>query len=253
MPLLIINGDDFGYGKGINFGIIESHRHGILTSTTLMANMPGFDHAVELARENPDLGIGVHLVLTCGRPLRNDIPSLVDEKGNFKHISFYEEEFSIDLDELYREWKDQINKVIAAGINPTHLDSHHHVNSIAPISHIFEKLAREYNLPVRGNYQVSKDLITTRRFFTMMDGIGLEKPIWKSMSVNSLIDDVLTFGSLEAMCHPGFVDAELLDRSTFTNVRPYLVRELTRADYKKLFKDKGITLGTFRDIEVAVV
>ncbi|MDR2832374.1 MAG: carbohydrate deacetylase [Streptococcaceae bacterium] len=250
MPLLIINADDFGYGPGINLGIIESHKNGILTSTTLMANMPGFDHAVELAKENPKLGIGVHLVLTCDKPLLNNVPSLVDEKGNFKHLSFYEQEFFVDLDELYQEWKAQIDKVIDAGIDPTHLDSHHHVNSIYPLSTVFERLAKEYSLPVRGNYNVSEDLTTTRRFFTMLDGIALEKEIWKPMSVGTLVDDVLTFDTLEAMCHPGFVDAELLDRSSFTNGRPYQVRELTKPYYQELFAQKGITLGTFRDLEL---
>lgn len=249
MALLIINADDFGYGNGINHGIIESHRNGILTSTTMMANMPGFEHARMLAQETPTLGIGVHLVLTCGAPLRKDVPSLVNEKGYFRHLSFYEEDFKINLEELYLEWKAQIDKVIASGIEPTHLDSHHHVNSITPITEVFEKLAREYKLPVRGNYRVSDDLITTRRFFHTLDGLGMEKEIWRPMAINSLVDDCLTFGSVEAMCHPGYVDAELLDRSSFTAGRAYQVRELTRETYKTLFTKMGITLGTYRDIQ----
>jgi predicted glycoside hydrolase/deacetylase ChbG (UPF0249 family) len=249
MALMIINADDFGYGNGINHGIIESHRNGILTSTTMMANMPGFDHAKAFAKENPNLGIGVHLVLTCGAPLRTDVPSLVNEKGNFHHLSFYEADFEINLEELYLEWKSQIEKVIQAGIEPTHLDSHHHVNSIGPLTEVFEKLAREYHLPVRSNYKVSDDLLTTRRFFHTLDSLGMEKEIWRPMAIRSLIDDCLTFGSVEVMCHPGYVDAELLDRSSFTSGRAYQVRELTKEKYKILFDEMGITLGTYRDLQ----
>lgn len=88
MKKVIINADDFGYSRGINYGIIDSHRLGILTSTTIMAGMPGFDHAVQLAKENPKLGIGVHLTLTCGYPLLKDYQTIVDENGKFKHLSF---------------------------------------------------------------------------------------------------------------------------------------------------------------------
>jgi predicted glycoside hydrolase/deacetylase ChbG (UPF0249 family) len=251
MSLLIVNADDFGYGTGINYGIIESYQKGILSSTTLMANMPGFDHAVELAKANSGLGIGVHLVLTCGAPLRKDVPSLVDEKGNFKHLSFYEKEFAVDLDQLYAEWKAQIDKVLEAGIDPTHLDSHHHVNSIHPLTSVFERLAREYNLPVRNNYLKSEDIQSTKRFFTGLDGLGMDKEIWKPMTVRNLIEDCLAFGTVEAMCHPGFVDAELLDRSSFTSGRPYQVRELTKPAYQELLAENGIFLATYKDIAAA--
>ena len=66
---LIINADDFGYSNGVNYGIIDAFKNGILTSTTCLTNMPGFNHAIQLAKENPNLGIGIHLTLTCGKPL----------------------------------------------------------------------------------------------------------------------------------------------------------------------------------------
>ncbi|MEG0276419.1 MAG: ChbG/HpnK family deacetylase, partial [Coprobacillus sp.] len=69
MVKIINNADDFGYSNAINYGIIDCYLNGMLTSTTLMPAMPGFDHAVALAKQNPGLGIGVHLTLTCGRPV----------------------------------------------------------------------------------------------------------------------------------------------------------------------------------------
>lgn len=113
--------------------------------------MPGTNHAAQLAKENPDLGVGVHLVLTCGRPLLDGHKTLVDADGNFRKLAFYKGTFNIDLDELYREWKAQIEKFLSLGLEPTHLDSHHHINSYGQNYTVFLELAKEYNLPVRNN------------------------------------------------------------------------------------------------------
>jgi predicted glycoside hydrolase/deacetylase ChbG (UPF0249 family) len=66
---LIVNADDFGLSPGVNRGILEAHEKRIVTSTSLMANTPGFDDAVRLARSAPDLGVGFHFNLTYGVPL----------------------------------------------------------------------------------------------------------------------------------------------------------------------------------------
>ena len=101
MNKLIINSDDFGYSRAINHAIIDTHQEGILTSTTLMTNTPGFEHAIKLAKENPKLGVGVHLVLTFLKPLSQDVPSLVDEKGDFYRPDAYRSGLAIvDEEEL---------------------------------------------------------------------------------------------------------------------------------------------------------
>src|SRR5215467_5847969 len=84
MKQVILNADDFGLTRGINEGIIRAHRDGILTSATLMANGPAFDDAVKLAKSNPKLGIGCHLVLSGGSAVapREKIPSLADADGS---------------------------------------------------------------------------------------------------------------------------------------------------------------------------
>ena len=68
---LVVNADDFGFTTDVNAGIVEAHRYGILTATTMMANGDAFDDAVRLARETPTLDIGCHLVLIGGRSLLN--------------------------------------------------------------------------------------------------------------------------------------------------------------------------------------
>lgn len=248
MSLLIINADDFGYSTGINYGIIHSYQQGILSSTTMLANMSGFEEGIKLAKENPDLGIGIHLALTIGSPLRNDVPSLVEKNGKFHKLSFYEKDFEIDSDELYKEWKEQIEKVINSGIIPTHMDSHHHVNGIDLITTIFNQLAKEYNFPVRNNYHVPKDIKTTKRFNTSLDRISSIKELWKPMEIKNIIQECKTFETVEAMCHPGYVDNVLLNNSSLRDSRAVTVSELQRSDYAEILEENGIQLGTYADL-----
>lgn len=248
MRLLIINADDFGYGSGITLGILDAHKKGVLTSTTIMAGMPGFERAVRLAIQTPSLGIGVHLTLTCGKPLLQDVPSLTTSNGEFKRLSFYEDHFEINQNELYREWKAQIDRVIASGITPDHLDSHHHVHTLNGVTEVFEQLATDYELPVRGNYNVSPGIVTIKRFNDALDQIGVFKPIWQPMPLHNLIEDVKTFGSVEAMCHPGYVDADLTEHSSFTTGRTYTLRELIKPELKARLAAEGVKLGTYRDL-----
>jgi hypothetical protein len=245
---LIINADDFGYSRAVNFGIIDSYKMGVLSSTTLMANMPGFNHAVRLSKSNPGLGVGVHLALTCGRPLLSENKSLVEENGDFKNISFYESDFSISQDELYTEWEAQIKKVIDSGIEPTHLDSHHHINRLEGISDVFIELARKYHLPVRNNMQIPSDIRTTVRFFLGFDNLSFDRDIWKSMYKKNLIEDCLNYSSVEAMCHPGYIDNHLVNHSKLTLNRTRTVEELLDPSYEKLFKDNDIKLVTYREL-----
>lgn len=247
MRKLIINADDYGYSSGVNYGIIHAHQRGILTSTTIMANMPGFDEAVSLAKENPKLGIGVHLTLTCGSPVRDDVNSLTTN-NSFHNLKFYENDFTIDDDELYLEWKSQIDKVFDAGIKPTHLDSHHHINSISKISDVFIKLAKEYQLPVRNNFNLPNGIKSTKYFFTTFDSFGFNKEIWKHMDINNLVNAVINFETVEVMCHPAYVDAFLLENSTFNVKRTVALKELTDPKYKSIFLENNIELTNYNDI-----
>lgn len=82
---LIVNADDFGRSASINQAVIRAHREGILTTASLMVNEPGFEAAVALARENPRLGVGLHLTLLCGHSALPpaQIPGLVNPRGEF--------------------------------------------------------------------------------------------------------------------------------------------------------------------------
>jgi chitin disaccharide deacetylase len=138
---LILNADDFGLTPGINRAIIELHRAGAITSTTLMATGPAFDDAVALARENPTLGVGCHLVFVDGMPLSHaeSIPSLLGADGKCFRPSIHDFaqavlRRTIRATELARETAAQIQRLQRAGIDVTHIDSHKH-------THLFPAIA----------------------------------------------------------------------------------------------------------------
>src|SRR5579875_2460322 len=128
---LIINADDFGLTRGINTAIAELYDAGALRSTTLMANGPAFDHAVELALARPGLGVGCHIVLTDGIALSDprSIPSLVEggtKSLRPKLLNFLSAVLSnqIDPGDIEREAMAQIRRLQDAGLTVTHIDTH---------------------------------------------------------------------------------------------------------------------------------
>jgi predicted glycoside hydrolase/deacetylase ChbG (UPF0249 family) len=152
MIKVIINADDFGLAQGVNEGIIKAHREGILTSATLMANMPGFDQAVEMAGANPKMGVGVHLNILRGQPVAPapKVSGLLSKELRFipsvskllRRIALRR----ISFDEVEREFRAQLEKVKEAGIDPSHIDSEKHIHMIRPLFQIVLKLAKEYKI-----------------------------------------------------------------------------------------------------------
>jgi predicted glycoside hydrolase/deacetylase ChbG (UPF0249 family) len=158
-----VNADDFGEGQSVNKAIIELFNRGLLTSTTLMANMPGFDEAIELAHKNKITGrIGAHLVLTDGKPLTpevNTIPYLFNKEANPRK-TLIRNLFFIDKKNeqlIFNEYCKQIEKIRKNGIAITHLDTHHHVHEIWGILKIMFVLLKKYDIPTIRIYNNIKD------------------------------------------------------------------------------------------------
>ena len=152
MKKLIVNADDFGLTEGVNRAIIDGHRNGIITSTTLMANSAAFDSAVAAGLAAPALGIGVHLNLTQGRPVSaaSHIPSIVTPEGSFYPtpgvLARRVLTRKAKLRDIESELRSQIEKVASAGIRITHLDSHKHIHVLPAIFNVVLKLACEYRI-----------------------------------------------------------------------------------------------------------
>jgi predicted glycoside hydrolase/deacetylase ChbG (UPF0249 family) len=229
---LVVNADDFGYTRDVNSGIIEAHRKGILTATTLMANGSAFDDAIRLARENPTLDVGCHLVLVGGRSLVSDEPLPLNVPKMIQAI------LTRKLNP-YLEMKLQIKKIVGAGLKPLHLDTHKHTHLFPAVLHAVAKLSEEYGIPfVRrpfdfpltpGKASLSKRLVS--KSFQIVRG-KFEQSLHKhhcrntdyfagfaitgAFTATDLVDLIASLpeGSTEFMCHPGHCTEELLASKT---------------------------------------
>lgn len=256
MHQVIFNSDDFGYSSGINHAIIDAFKRGILTSTTLMTNTPGFKQAVNMKKKNKNLGVGVHLTLTFGKPLLKNVPSLVDNDGYFLNKSFYlKDDFEIDQKELSREWEAQIQKVYDAGIQPTHLDSHHHMHTLGSNQEVVVDLANKYKLPVRRNFSLNNKVRITEYFEDNFDLVGYptgEKSLGKMLNsyLDKLLEKLKTYQSSEIMCHMGYIDKCLLESSSFIEPRVYQTDFMIHSDFaKKIQRDEDIQLVHYGEID----
>jgi hopanoid biosynthesis associated protein HpnK len=131
---LIVNADDFGLSRSVNEAVVRAHREGVLTSASLMVNEVGFDEAVKLAKENPKLGIGLHLTLLQGHSAlpSEKIPGLVNSLGEFPNcpvgvgMKYF---FKRSLREQLRaEIHAQFEKFYKTGLPLDHVNGHLHLH-----------------------------------------------------------------------------------------------------------------------------
>lgn len=230
---LIINADDFGYTKSICEGIIEGCQKGIIRSTTALTNMPYLKYGAQLAKQTPQLGIGVHLTLTLGESLTKG-KTLIRDGIHFKNRKqFYEEIDQLDLEEVYQEFKAQIENFITIFHRlPDHLDSHHSVHDAGDILLISQKLAREYDLPMRRYCEFSY----TTGFYG------------DSATVENLLDIFQKHEhheGIELMTHPGYCDLELYRQSSYHFGRVQELDVLCDERVVKYIKEHDISLTNY--------
>lgn len=163
MKNLIVNADDLGWTEGVNRGIAEAHRKGLVTSTSLLANGRAFASALDIARANPELGVGVHLNLSDGPPTAKPrlVEGFVNSAGNLEagpeSLLLRIASRSLEQDEVEREWDAQIRKVRDSGITPTHLDGHKHVHMLPGLFEIALRLAKKHGIRgIRISHEESK-------------------------------------------------------------------------------------------------
>lgn len=153
---VIMNADDFGFSKGVNLAILEGFQHGILTSTSLMVNMPGFEHAVSLMKQYPDLlHVGIHLVTTVQYSVVKGLKTLTDENDHFyRDPEIIEKSEQSELD---KEYQAQMDKFLATGLRPDHIDFH--VCMTPKQFKAAMKLAKKYHLPMRAQNQQIENIL----------------------------------------------------------------------------------------------
>lgn len=250
---LIVNADDFGYSERVSAGILRAHREGIVTATTLMTNAPHTDGAAKLARANPSLDVGVHLVVTFDRPTGEvkRLRTLVDRDGRF----FPPAELlsrDIDREEALLEYRAQYRKARQLlGRAPSHLDSHHWVHDHPALEWAIGELARETGAAARIHSGEQRERLRARGVRTP-DHFAREFQYEGKVGVDALLallQRIATNGGVtELMCHPGEPDEGLAKRSGYARERATELATLTDPRVRAAPKDLGITLATFADI-----
>jgi predicted glycoside hydrolase/deacetylase ChbG (UPF0249 family) len=268
MKQLIVNADDYGRSPEISRGIREAHLRGIVTSTTCMMNIPTTAEDIAVARqETQNLGMGVHLVLTMGKPIlpREKVPTLVDENGdNRKYDLFIENIPSLNMEEVKAEWRAQIEAFIqAAGRKPTHLDSHHHSSFFSPaLFRTMLELASEYGCAIR--YPILSTNTDSREFSEtakqaadILQEFNPRRPdvffvnFYDETATQEQLLNILNDigdGTSEIMCHPGHVDGAFAKESVYNFQRERELQILTDPSIKDAIEARGIKLITFAEL-----
>ncbi len=132
-PRLVVVADDFGKSSSVNRAIAEAHEKGIVTAASIMPGGEAFEEAVRISRSSRSLSVGLHLTLCDGNAVlpRSSIPDLVDETGCFEKspsLAWIRYSRSGLLKQLDKEIEAQFDRVKKAGIQPSHVDSHHHIH-----------------------------------------------------------------------------------------------------------------------------
>lgn len=267
---LVVNADDFGFTRDVNAGIVEAHQRGVLTATSVMANGAAFEDAVGLALENPGLDIGCHLVLTQGESLARP--------GTPLPATLSELLWALALGRVpvYDELAAQVRRIVAAGLRPSHLDTHKHTHVLPSVLAAVVRLSQEFAIPwvrrpfdfpmragstaIPPGVRITSRLlgIPRKRFDTVLAAHGCRSTDHfagfrltgrlRTAELTALIGQ-LPPGTVEFMCHPGHCGAELRAASTrLKESRDLELRALTAVETRQALEAAGVTLATYRDL-----
>ncbi|MDD2422113.1 MAG: ChbG/HpnK family deacetylase [Heliobacteriaceae bacterium] len=273
---LVINADDFGLSRGVNAGIEQAYRAGMVKAASLLVNLPGFADAVRVFRRNPGLAVGIHLNISVGPPVTSQPAGcLVDATGLF--VKPVGKLATLNFVAVEEEWRAQIRRLLAAGVKPTHLDSHHHVHLYPALFSRCLQLATEFAIPVvrvvNPRYVPWADLDQAlnpgewlspdacRETWALANRRAKAKigfcqgvfgfPRWQDALAGRLasaLGQMAAPGWFEFFCHPGLPDPELTALSSFTTGRGEELTALLGPGVSHLLTKARIPLGSFRQI-----
>lgn len=268
--LLIIHADDLGLSHSTNLAVIKAFENKAITSGSVMVPCPWFTEIAAYVKANPSLDVGIHFTLNAewkyykwdGVLPSTEIPSLITREGYF-HSSIAPMVFGARPDEVEKELRAQIERAIAAGIRPTHLDNHMGSMYVTPaLFRVALKVAREYKLPVFLPMNVAKqsapflipevtpDLIVVDNFM-MLPGEAVHGD-WNAMYSDFV--KALVPGLNEIVVHLSFDNEEMraiaVEHEDYGSAwRQKDLDVLLSAEFKKLLADNHIQLVTYREIQ----
>lgn len=270
---IIFNADDFGLTAGVNAGVIEAHRAGLVGSASLMVTTPAFDGALELARAHPALDLGIHLALTGVPPaLAHDAASGLVAGDRFHSLGVLLARLAsgrVSAPALRAELRAQLERALASGLTFTHLDSHHHVHLLPHISTVVGELARECGiacvrrvpaleagtpcrpaqvlkrLMLRGADWRAQPALRGLRHADAFRGVPFPANLagWRR-----LLRGVPT-GTTEFMCHPGRHDPAVAAFDSLVAGRAVELAWLRQPALAALLRAHGITPASFVDLD----
>ena len=270
--LIIVHADDLGETHAVNAAALKALQGGTINSASLMVPCPWFPEIADYAKSHPDADFGLHLTLTSERvyyrwgPVApaDKVPSLVDQNGYFHHE--WKEGEHIDAKEVEIELRAQIERALAMGVRPTHLDSHQY-RLIMNGKELFDamlRVAHEYKLPVFLTRDWFADYpylpaslgpsdIVLDHTVTIEPEVPPEK--WAEFYLTALKN--LKPGVTEFVIHPGYDDEELRaatrERSTWGSAwRQRDYDFFTSDQFREILAQQKIKLITWRELARAV-
>ena len=285
MRRLIINADDFGLTSGVNRAIAEGNRSGVLTSATMMANAQASAAAIDIARDQPALKTGCHIVLIDGVPISANLPSLTNGSARFrsslKQFALAAVRKQIAAEEIQREAAAQIRKIQTRGIILTHVDSHKHTHMFPQVLRPVLRAARACGIrAVRNPFEPLRSwprsmVLGTPALWLRSAGVmafqmfagefrrALKEEGMLStdgtvgIAATGKLDQKMLLGILNALpegtwelvCHPGYSDADLQAAGTrLTQSRETELAALISAETKEAIARQKIELISYADL-----
>jgi chitin disaccharide deacetylase len=216
---LIVNADDLGASTGVNRGIVECHRAGIVTSASLMVTGAAAEEAVALSRANPELAVGLHWDVVGEDEREFD---LADERA-------VRLEFEAQLDRFRT----------LMGRAPTHVDSHRHMHLKHEVRALFGELVAPLGVPLRGDGRV----FFIGGFYAQWEWGVTELEHVSVGALQGILRDEVGHGWTEVSCHPGYMTPEY--RTTYRDEREAEIRTLTDPRVRETIGELGLTLESY--------
>lgn len=253
-PRLIINADDFGYNHSVNIAIVSCFKKGIINSTTIMANMEGFEEAVRMAYQNNFKDkVGLHVNLTEGFPLTDmSGTGLVDQHGKFV-MGVISKPFILFPPATRRKIKleiiSQYDKLVNAGISPTHIDSHQHVHTLPLLVPLFADFAKDRGQKLRMGWSFKRKNFIKKEYIILVSAYFRKRRLHFTDTFSSLnyLTNYLqkspdTNRLFEVMIHPDYRDDKLIEIFGKTDIEKKI------NDLKQLYFPEGFEMGNKENI-----
>ena len=247
---IVFNADDFGITNGVCSGIVEALQSGCLTATTAMAAVPG--SLDRIARWAPAIRghVGAHLQLTSGRPVldRKRVSSLVGANGNFPASKTNLQ--NARFEDIVPEWHAQIRALESAGIEITHLDTHHHVHKYPNAFNAYLEIARYYGLVARSLNPKMTGILRACGVpcveRTLVEWHGGDLTVEGLMQIiRDGTRDLPPGSTIEVMCHPGRADQSLSGMSKYIYEREQELAVLTDLALQSRMELEGFRPSNF--------